>query len=81
MPQDSARFGQLETGVLDATNAHGILWGTLFPYTRSPGIYRCSLDYRTVNGVPYVRTYSMNNWMNGQSPAAWLSGLDPSRRV
>jgi prepilin-type N-terminal cleavage/methylation domain-containing protein len=81
MPQDSARFGQLDPGVLDATNAGAISRGTLFPYTQSPGIYRCPLDHRTVDGVPYVRSYSMNNWMNGLSPAAWLPGLDPSRLV
>ncbi len=81
MPQDSSRFGQLDPGVLDATNASAISRGTLFPYTQSPGIYRCPLDHRTVGGVPYVRSYSMNNWMNGLSPAAWLPGLDPSRLV
>jgi prepilin-type N-terminal cleavage/methylation domain-containing protein len=81
MPQDSSRYGQLEPGVLDATNSRGISRGTLFPYTRSPKIYRCALDHRTVNGIPYVRSYSMNNWMNGLSPAAWLDGLDTSRAV
>jgi prepilin-type N-terminal cleavage/methylation domain-containing protein len=34
-PQDSARFGQLEPDVLDATNACCISRGTFFPYTRS----------------------------------------------
>jgi len=81
MPQDSSRFGQLDPGVLDATNPGAISRGTLFPYTHSPEIYRCALDRREVNGIPYVRTYSMNNWMNGLSPAVWLSGLDPSKMV
>lgn len=81
MPQDSVRFGQLDPSVLDATNASAITRGTLFPYTQSPGIYRCPLDHRTIGGIFYVRTYSMNNWMNGRSPAAWLPGLDPSRSV
>lgn len=81
MPQDSARYGQLDPGVLDATNTAAITRGVLFPYTRSLKIYRCPLDHRTVDGVPYVRTYSMNNWMNGLSPAVWLSGLDPTRLV
>src|SRR5208282_3874443 len=69
MPQDSSRFGQLDPGVLDATNAACITRGGFFPYTQSPGIYRCPLDQQNVDGVPYVRSYSMNNWMNGQSPA------------
>ena len=29
----------------------------------------------------YVRTYSMNNWMNGISPASWDDSLDPTRHV
>ena len=76
VPQDPA-YGQLNPGVVDATNADCISRGTLFPYTKSPGIYRCSLDDRTLGGVPYVRTYSMNNWMNGISPALWISGVGP----
>jgi len=81
MPQDTGFFGQLDPGVLDPTNAGAITRGTLFPYLQSPGIYRCPLDQRTVDGVPYVRSYSMNNWMNGSSPAVWIAGLDPSRKV
>jgi prepilin-type N-terminal cleavage/methylation domain-containing protein len=81
MPQDSARFGQLDPGVLDATNACGITRGTFFPYLQSQKVYRCPLDYRTVDGVPYVRSYSMNNWMNGQSVSASLPDPDHSRRV
>jgi prepilin-type N-terminal cleavage/methylation domain-containing protein len=81
MPQDTAFFGQLDPCVLDPTNAGCITRGTLFPYTQSMGIYRCPLDYRNIAGVPYVRTYSMNNWMNGSSPADWISGLNPSNKV
>lgn len=80
LPQDP-NYGQLEPGVLDATNPACLSRGTLFPFTKSPGIYRCSQDNRSVDGVPYVRTYSMNNWMNGLSPAVWLSNLDPSHQV
>ena len=80
VPQDPS-YGQLDPGVLDATNANCITRGTLFPYAGSKGIYRCPLDRRTVGGVPYVRSYSMNNWMNGISPAVWISGLDTSRSV
>jgi prepilin-type N-terminal cleavage/methylation domain-containing protein len=80
VPQDPS-YSQLDPGVVDATNAACITRGTLFPYTGAAAIYRCSLDNRTLGGVPYVRTYSMNNWMNGLSPAIWVSGLDPSRTV
>jgi prepilin-type N-terminal cleavage/methylation domain-containing protein/prepilin-type processing-associated H-X9-DG protein len=79
-PQDPS-YGQLDPGIVDATNPACISRGSLFPYSRAPGIYRCSLDNRTLNGAPYVRTCSMNNWMNGLSPADWLPGLDPARHV
>jgi prepilin-type N-terminal cleavage/methylation domain-containing protein len=80
VPQDPS-YVQLEPGVVDATNAACITRGTLFPFTGAPGIYRCSLDNRTLDGLPYVRSYSMNNWMNGLSPALWIWGLDPSRKA
>jgi prepilin-type N-terminal cleavage/methylation domain-containing protein len=79
-PQDP-RYGQLDPGVSDATNADCITRGSLFPYAGSREVYRCPLDSRTLGGVPYVRSYSMNNWMNGMSPAEWDSSLDPSRKV
>jgi prepilin-type N-terminal cleavage/methylation domain-containing protein len=80
VPQDGS-YCQLDPGVLDATNTTCITRGTLFPYAGSKSIYRCPMDRRTVCGVPYVRSYSMNNWMNGLSPAIWLQGLDSSRSV
>ena len=80
VPQDPA-YGQLDPGVSDATNAACLARGTLFHYTAAPGIYRCPMDDRNLNGVPYVRTYSMNNWMNGLSPARWNPALDAARQV
>jgi prepilin-type N-terminal cleavage/methylation domain-containing protein len=80
VPQDES-YGQLDPGALDATNAACLSRGTLFPYAGSKGIYRCPMDRRTVGGVRYVRSYSMNNWMNGLSPAVWLRGLDTARSV
>ncbi len=79
-PQDSS-YGQLDPGVVDAINPACLTRGTLYPYTKSPATYRCPLDNRALNGVPYVRTYSMNNWMNGLSPALWLPGLNPTNAV
>jgi hypothetical protein len=81
MPQNTAFFGQLTPGVLDPTNAIAITHGSLYPYTHSMRIYRCPLDHRNISGIPYVRTYSMNNWINGSPPARWLTGLDTSRLV
>jgi prepilin-type N-terminal cleavage/methylation domain-containing protein len=79
-PQDPS-YGELDPGVLDTTNAACISRGTLFAYAGSKDIYRCPLDRRNDNGIPYVRSYSMNNWMNGISPAEWDSSLDSSRTV
>ena len=79
-PQDPS-YGQLDPGVEDATNPACLSRGTIFPYVGSLTTYRCSMDRRTLGGVPYVRTYSMNNWMNGISPALWTFGLDESRQV
>ena len=80
VPQDPA-YGQLDPGVSDATNPACLSRGTLFPYAKAPEIYRCPSDNRTLGGVPYVRSYSMNNWMNGLSPAIWDPGLDPTPQV
>jgi prepilin-type N-terminal cleavage/methylation domain-containing protein len=79
MPQPN--YVELDPGVSDATNAACITRGNLFPYTRSKDIYRCPLDRRMLNGIPYVRSYSMNNWMNGLSPVEWLPEFDSSRTV
>jgi prepilin-type N-terminal cleavage/methylation domain-containing protein len=79
VPQDPS-YGQMEPEVVDAINPHCLSLGTLFPYVPAPPVYRCPQDHRTLNGVRYVRSYSMNNWMNGLSPAVWSSSVDPSRR-
>jgi prepilin-type N-terminal cleavage/methylation domain-containing protein len=79
-PQNPA-YGQLDPNIEDATNPACITRGTIYPYTGSKDIYRCPLDSRTMGGVPYVRSYSMNNWMNGMSPAEWDPSLDASRKV
>jgi hypothetical protein len=60
-------FGVVDPGVHDSTNLNCISRGRLFPYNKSYGIYRCPNDDRTEGGVPYVRSLSMNNWMNGIS--------------
>jgi prepilin-type N-terminal cleavage/methylation domain-containing protein len=58
-------FGEVDAGVLDATNQNAISRGTLFSSSKAVAIYCCPADSRAANGVPYVRSYSMNNWMNG----------------
>ena len=75
-------FGEVDAGALDATNQNAITRGTLFPASKSAGIYRCVSDSREEAGVPYVRSYSMNNWMNGIPYASFekSAGLDASHR-
>jgi len=74
-------FGQVDVGVLDCTNKNALALGSLFPYISATGVYRCPTDLRTVNGVPYVRSYSMNNWMNGEPFADAANNLDPTHRL
>lgn len=74
-------FGQVDAGVLDCTNHDALALGTLYPYVMSDGIYRCPNDLRNVNGVPYVRSYSMNNWMNGEPFANAANDLDTTHRL
>jgi prepilin-type N-terminal cleavage/methylation domain-containing protein len=67
-PNEESFFGVVDKGVLDATNEHAITRGQLYPYTaNSRAIYRCPADNRTEAGVPFVRSYSMNTWMNGKT--------------
>jgi prepilin-type N-terminal cleavage/methylation domain-containing protein len=74
-PQDPD-YSQLEPGVSDTTNIACITRGTMYPYTGSTKIYRCPLDRRENGGIPYVRNYSMNSWMNGIPPSS-----DTSRTI
>ncbi len=74
-------FGQVDPGVLDCTNKNALALGALFPYVSSCDIYRCPSDLRAVNGVPYVRGYSMNNWMNGEPFADPANDLDLTHRL
>jgi len=74
-------FGEFEPGVLDATNQHALTRGTLFADVQAYNVYRCPLDLRTANGIPYVRSYSMNNWMNGQPFADSGNDIDTAHRL
>jgi prepilin-type N-terminal cleavage/methylation domain-containing protein len=74
-------FGQVDAGVLDCTNKNALVLGALFPDVSSYDIYRCPSDQRNVNGVSYVRSYSMNNWMNGEPFADPANNLDTTHRL
>jgi prepilin-type N-terminal cleavage/methylation domain-containing protein len=74
-------FGPVDPGVLDATNKNCISRGTLFPFSQSYDVYRCPSDQRTVGGVTVLRSYSMNNWMNGEPFLNSASVFDTAYRL
>jgi prepilin-type N-terminal cleavage/methylation domain-containing protein/prepilin-type processing-associated H-X9-DG protein len=43
----------------------GIQDGTLWPYVKSLGSYRCPADKRSINKTNFLRSVSMNSWING----------------
>lgn len=49
------------------TNVYAVQQGAIWGYIKNPAVYRCPADQRSVNGLPVVRSYSMNSWMNGRS--------------
>jgi len=51
----------------NCTNVYALQQGAVWPYVKSAGVYRCPADDRSLGGVPVVRSYSMNAWMNGRS--------------
>ncbi len=51
----------------NCTNVYALQQGAIWQYVKSAGVYRCPADDRNLGGVPVVRSYSMNSWMNGKS--------------
>jgi prepilin-type N-terminal cleavage/methylation domain-containing protein/prepilin-type processing-associated H-X9-DG protein len=47
-----------------ATDVTLVQTGLLFPYVNSLAVYKCPADKKNVNGVPTVRSMSMNAWMD-----------------
>ena len=74
-------FGVVDPGVLDCTNKNALSRGTLFPYLSSYDVYRCPSEQRQVGGVTVLRSYSMNNWMNGEPFASPANNLDTAHRL
>jgi type II secretory pathway pseudopilin PulG len=50
-----------------ATNVYAPQHGAIWQYNNSAAIYRCPTDRRSIAGIPLVRSFSMNSWMNGRS--------------
>jgi len=50
-----------------ATNIYALQQGAIWSYVRVANVYRCPSDDRNIDGLPVVRSYSMNSWMAGRS--------------
>ncbi len=47
----------------EATNTQLLTLGQFYPYTSAAALYRCPGDFSYTNGMPRVRSYSMNGWV------------------
>lgn len=56
-------YGQVTPGVFDSTNQLCDTTGTFWPYCGNVAAYRCPSDPSNRNGVPKVRSYSMNGFV------------------
>jgi prepilin-type N-terminal cleavage/methylation domain-containing protein/prepilin-type processing-associated H-X9-DG protein len=72
---DSPSFGQVNPGVLDSTNLNSLVSGKLYPYSNATAVHRCPADRSKTQGVPRLRSYSINGWMGGRH----LAGQDSYR--
>jgi len=50
-----------------ATNVYALQQGVIWPYIKTANAYVCPADNRTLDGVPAVRSFSMNSWVAGRS--------------
>ena len=51
----------------NCTNVYALQQGAVWRCVKAAGVYRCPADDRMMGGLPVVRSYSMNSWMNGRS--------------
>ena len=63
-PHDST-YGPAPT--YTATNALALQAGTIWPYVKNVGVYHCPADKSSLNGIPVLRSLSMNGWIAGRS--------------
>lgn len=49
------------------TNVYALQQGAIWNYVQSAKVYRCPSDNSSINGVPVVRSFSMNCWVAGRS--------------
>jgi prepilin-type N-terminal cleavage/methylation domain-containing protein len=60
---------------VEGCGPEGLDWikvGLMYPYVNSTAIYKCPADHSTIaEGIPHVRSMSMNNWIGSIQP--WQS--------
>jgi prepilin-type N-terminal cleavage/methylation domain-containing protein len=76
---DPVHYGNWVYGTMDAapswTNTALLTVGLLGPYSKNIAIYKCPADIKkTPQGVPTVRSMSMNCWMNPVLGESWNDG-------
>ena len=54
------------TNLAEASDQELIRQGKLFPYASQTALYHCPSDLSRLNGLPRVRSYSMNSWMGSR---------------
>jgi len=63
-----------------ATNQYALMQGQVWPYVKSPDVYRCPADKSQIGGISVVRSLSMNSWISGRSfgdPYGSVTFADP----
>jgi len=60
-----------------------ILQGQLFPYVNGLGVYKCPSDQSLFPGtsIPKLRSYSLDDWLNGDPSAGLSTSLKPIYRM
>jgi len=66
------------TNPTDATNAAAMMTGLLGPYAVTARIYHCPADTSVANGMPRVRSISMNAYIGGQSDGKFYPQIQAS---
>jgi hypothetical protein len=63
MSDNKAVYGQVTHGVLDSTNPLCDTTGVFWAYNKSLNLYHCPADNMQTQGIPRVRSFSMNGWV------------------
>src|SRR5688572_28581577 len=74
-------LGSIDTVANGATNPLLVKGGLLFRYIYKLEDYKCPADRKNFNGVPSVRSMSMNCWMNPITDWDATQGQPPTYRV